>query len=131
MSSLERSRVRRDPGMAGWFELGGRAVDPAVHARYPDAEVFLEAVERFWGSRAFVTAPGRPSTRCAACPNCESKRRPADDPRRFPLVVEQHSSSRWTLTPWCGCSPVAIVKAIIRSERNRLDAELTALEDAA
>lgn len=104
-------------------------VDRAPQERYPTAEDFLAAVDRYWGVRGHLTAPDA-TVHFAACPRCRSRSRPEGDSwLRWPLLVWAHDGPRrWGLLATCGCRPAAIVATLINAERAALDLEVIELE---
>lgn len=104
----------------------------ALRERYPRTKDFLSAIDRFWGSGGYRTAADG-TTHVAACPACRSKSMYSGKGwLRFPLVVgDPVADEEWSLFPSCGCSPQEIHEALLLDERDRLDAELASLTEAA
>jgi hypothetical protein len=102
-------------------------IDRAARKRYPTAGAFLEALRRVYAGTAYSTSPDG-SVWAASCPVCRSLGRPpATGWARWPLIRGPGAGGRWWLFASCGCSELAIVAALIASERNRLGAELAGL----
>jgi hypothetical protein len=101
--------------------------------RWPTVPGFCAAVELFWGFECVQVSVDRQVV-VIRCPVCKP---PSRDWREWPLTLGRTAAKfrgkstvtveSWTHFAACGCSDEAIVAALVRFERDRLDRELSRL----